>query len=85
MPGAPKRERGEIEHSPEAIHAWITQLSTRFAGGPIAVCVEQSRGALLFCLSKYGNLVLYPIHPATAKDFRKAVYPSGRKSDPADA
>jgi transposase len=29
--------------------------------------------------------VLYPIHPATAKDFRKALYPSGRKSDPVDA
>jgi transposase len=47
--------------------------------------VEQSRGALLFALSKYGNLVLYPIHPAAANDFRKAVYPSGTKSDPVDA
>ena len=47
--------------------------------------MEQSCGALLFTLSKYGNLVLYPIHPATASDFRKAVYPSGNKSDPVDA
>lgn len=85
LPGMQRRERGEIEHSPETIHAWITQLSARFASRPIAVCVEQSRGALLFSLSKYGNLVLYPIHPSTAKDFRKAVYPSGRKSDPTDA
>ena len=83
--GAPKREHGEIEHSPEAIHVWISQLTTRFAGRPIAVCVEQSRGALLFALSKYDNLVLYPIHPAVANDFRKAVYPSGSKSDPVDA
>jgi len=83
--GAPKREHGEIEHSPEAIHIWISQLTTRFAGRPIAVCVEQSRGALLFALSKYDNLVLYPIHPAVANDFRKAVYPSGSKSDPVDA
>jgi len=85
VPGVPRREHGEIEHSPEAIHIWITQLTTRFAGRPIAVCVEQSRGALLFALSKYGNLVLYPIHPAAANDFRKAVYPSGSKSDPVDA
>ena len=83
--GAPKREHGEIEHSPEAIHIWISQLTTRFAGRPIVVCVEQSRGALLFALSKYDNLVLYPIHPAVANDFRKAVYPSGNKSDPVDA
>ena len=47
--------------------------------------MEQSRGALLFALSKYDNLVLYPIHPAVANDFRKAVYPSGSKSDPVDA
>src|SRR3954469_3165592 len=64
VPGAPRREHGEIEHSPEAIHIWITELTTRFAGRPIAVCIEQSRGALLFALSKYGNLFLYPIHPA---------------------
>ena len=67
VPGAPRREHGEIEHSPEAIHLWITQLTTRFGVRPIAVCVEQSRGALLFALSKYGNLVLYPIHPAAAR------------------
>jgi transposase len=60
-------------------------LTTRFAGRPIAVCIEQSRGALLFALSKYGNLFLYPIHPAAANDFRKAVYPSGSKSDSVDA
>jgi transposase len=85
VPGAPRREHGEIEHSPEAIHIWITELTTRFAGRPIAVCIEQSRGALLFALSKYGNLFLYPIHPAAANDFRKAVYPSGSKSDSVDA
>jgi hypothetical protein len=85
VPGAPKREHGDIEHCPEAIHIWINQLTTRFVGRPIAVSVEQSRGALLFALSKYGNLILYPIHPPTANDFRKAVYPSGSKSDPVDA
>jgi hypothetical protein len=85
IPGTQKRERGEIEHSPEAIDVWISQLTTRFAGRPLAVCVEQSRGALLFILSKYDNLVLYPIHPSTASDFRKAVYPSGSKDDPRDA
>jgi hypothetical protein len=27
-----------------------------------AVGLEQSRGSLLFTLSKYANLVLYPVH-----------------------
>ena len=84
MPGVAKRERGECGAAPEAVEAWIGQLTVRFEGRPIAVCVEQSRG-LLFSLCKYENLVLYPIHPATAKDFRKAVYPSGSKDDPLDA
>lgn len=84
VPGASKRERGECASSPEAVEAWISQLTARFAGRPIAVCVEQSR-SLLFSLSKYENLVLYPVHPATANDFRKAVYPSGSKDDPLDA
>ena len=29
VPDAPKREHGEIAHSPEEIHIWISQLTTR--------------------------------------------------------
>jgi hypothetical protein len=47
--------------------------------------VEQSRGALLYALCKYQHLVLYPVHPSTSSDYRKAMYPSGRKDDPGDA
>jgi hypothetical protein len=82
--GAGQRECGECAAAPEAVEAWIGQLTARFAGRPIAVCVEQSR-SLLFGLCQYENLVLYPIHPAAASDFRKAVYPSGSKDDPLDA
>src|SRR5437879_8408837 len=46
-------ERGEVDHMPEAVEAWVAQMSQRFAGRPIAVAVEQSRGALVFMLSKY--------------------------------
>ena len=41
-----KRENGELEHSPEAVEAWVGQLCQRFGNRPIAVAVEQSRGAL---------------------------------------
>jgi len=83
--GHQRRERGELAHTPEAIQAWIGELQARFQNRPIALCLEQSRGALLFTLAKYGNLVLYPIHPSTASNFRQAMYPSGSKSDPLDA
>ena len=79
------RERGEIVHTPEAVEAWMSGLRARFGEGPIAVAVEQSRGALVFLLSKYAGLHLYPIHPRTAAQFRAALFPSGAKDDPEDA
>lgn len=85
VPGENKRERGQVAHSPEALHAWVTELQQRFGDRPIAVALEQSRGALLFALSKYANLVLFPLHPRTASCFRQAMYPSGSKNDPIDA
>ena len=36
-------------------------------------------------LSKYAQLVLFPIHPNTLTNYRKAFSPSGAKSDPRDA
>lgn len=47
--------------------------------------MEQSRGALLYALCKYQPLALYPVHPSTSSDYRKAMDPSGRKDDPGDA
>jgi len=85
VPGQSKRERGQMAHTPEAIDTWVMQLRQRFADRPIAVTLEQSRGALLFTLSKYANLVLYPLHPGTVSSFRQAMYPSGSKNDPLDA
>jgi transposase len=83
--GGTQRETGKLKHTPEAIEAWALQWAARFAGRPVAVALEQSRGALLYALSKYQHLVLYPIHPSTSYDYRKAVFPSGSKDDPKDA
>ena len=80
-----KREEGEVEHSPEAVEAWISGWMARFPGQRIAVCLEQSRGALLNMLSKYQQLILFPVHPATVSRSRAALYPSGAKDDPKDA
>ena len=56
-----QRENGEVEHTPEAIEAWVGQLCRRFDNRPIAVAVEQVKGALVFMLSKYGFLHLFPV------------------------
>src|ERR1700730_12363175 len=71
-----RRERGEIEHSPETVAAWAATLSARFDGLPVAVSVEHPRGALVFMLGKYEQLRLYPIHPRAAAQFRGALFPS---------
>src|SRR4051794_32869074 len=80
-----RRETGRIHHSPESVEEWITSLVVRFHNQPIAVALEQSRGALVFMLSKYAQLHLYPIHPRAAAQFRSALFPSGAKDDPTDA
>jgi len=83
--GSEKRDSGELEHTPEAVEAWVVQQCQRFGTGPIAVAVEQSRGALVFMLSKYEALHLFPVPPTMAAKMREALYPSGVKDDPRDA
>src|SRR5215469_7991020 len=80
-----KRESGELEHTPEAVETWVGQLCQGFDHRPIAVAVEQSRGALVFMLSKYAPLHLFPVPSTMAAKMREALYPSGAKDDPRDA
>jgi transposase len=83
--GATQRESGEVEHTPETVEAWVGQLCQRFGNRPIAVAVEQVKGALVFMLSKYELLHLFPVGPAMSASMRDALYPSGAKDDPRDA
>jgi transposase len=82
--GAKHPECGELKNTPEALEEWVAGLHKRFQGRPIAVCLEQSRGALVYRLMKYPFLVLYPVNTTTLKGLRAAFTPSGAKSDPAD-
>jgi len=80
-----KVERGELDATPEAVEAWAAGLNVRFSGRPIAVWLEQKRGALVYMLAKYAHLVIFPVHPKTAARYRETFCPSGANSDPADA
>jgi transposase len=82
--GSQKHEQGELENTPEAVEAWAADLQQRFGGRPIAICLEQSRGALVYMLTKYPHLVLFPVHPTTAARYRETFCPSGAKDDPSD-
>jgi transposase len=83
--GSTQVEQGEMAHTPEAIQEWALELRRRFPTGRLAVALEQSRGPLVFALSKYEYLVLYPIHSSSAANYRKIFRPSGAKSDAPDA
>src|SRR5258708_1885356 len=85
IPGHLEVERGDLDHTPQAVEDWAAELGRRFGGRPIAVALEQSHGSLLFMLTKYAHLVLFPVHPTTLYDYRKGFRPSGAKSDPSDA
>ncbi|XQQ06150.1 MAG: IS110 family transposase [Leptolyngbya sp. IPPAS B-1204] len=74
-----------IGAQPDAIQAWVEGLRKRYGKAPLAVCLEQKRGPLIYALCQYENLVLYPINPRTVANYRKAFQPSRAKSDPIDA
>jgi hypothetical protein len=80
-----KRTRGELKHTPEEIEVWAVELARQFGGRPIAVALEQVRGALVAILSKYAHIHLFPLHPTKLAHYRKSVCPSGAKGDPTDA
>ena len=74
-----------IASRPEAIHAFALDLKQRYPNQPVTVGCELQKGPLIFALSQYRHLVLFPIHPATVAKYRKAFTHSGAKDDPTDA
>lgn len=83
--GSQKVERYKLDHKPEVLAQWISDLQRRFPGQRLAVALEQSRGALVYALMNYEFLVLYPVNPKALAKFREAFYVSGAKDDPIDS
>ena len=82
--GQSTKETGTLEQKPEVIAPWVAKLRERFGGRPVAIAVEQSRGALIHALLSYDFIVIYPLHPSTVAKFREAFKSSGAKNDPLD-
>ena len=80
-----QREFTVLPHRPADIDVWVATLRKRFRGQPVAICIETSRGALVYALQKYDFIVLFPINPATLAKYRQAFKPSRAKADPTDA
>jgi transposase len=83
--GSARREYLVLAHTPEAIDDWAVGLRRRFENRPVAVCLEQRKGALINALMKYEHLVLFPVNPQLLAGLRRAFASSGAKDDPSDA
>jgi transposase len=83
--GTSKREFDELTHRPQNIVQWAQALRERFGGRPIAVCLELSKGPLVYALQQYDFVVLYPVNPTTLSKYREAFCLSHAKDDPTDA
>ena len=75
----------ELEQTPEAINEWAWGLNERYGGRDVAICLEQSKGALLYALMKYPHIHLYPLDGKKLRRFRESFVTSGDRDDPGDA
>lgn len=78
-------ETSIINHTSDDLIDWITSIQQRFGGKPVAIGIEQKRGALIYALMQYDFIVLYPINPKSLANYRKAFVVSGAKDDPLDS
>jgi transposase len=74
-----------ISSKPDQLHAWAMALEKRYPDQLIAVACELKKGPLIYALSQYRNLVLFPVNPSSLARYRKAFFLSGAKDDPGDA
>jgi transposase len=81
-----KIEHQLIDQKPEALMEWIGGLEQRFGTqGKILVCLEQSRGALIYHLMGYEFFELYPVNPLQLARYRETFSPGGAKDDQPDS
>jgi transposase len=83
--GQSRPQESQLAHTPEAIEEWACGWRERLGGGRLAVCFEQTRGAIAYALLKYDFIVLFPLPPARLAKYREAFSSSGAKDDPTDA
>ena len=58
-----KGSHRQLEHSAESIDAWVGEMLKLAGGQPIAIMLEQSRGALIYALMFREDVLLYPVNP----------------------
>ncbi len=83
--GSKETEMYVLKQKPEDLHCWFVKLLDKFGGRPVAVAIEQTKGAVIHALLGYGFVHIFRINPKSLADYRKAFSPGGAKDDPTDA
>ena len=83
--GSSKIEMYTLKQTPEELHGWLLKLLDKFAGRPVAVAIEQTKGAVIHALLGYEFVHVFRINPQSLASYRKAFSPGGAKDDPTDA
>lgn len=83
--GSDTREFTSLVHTPDAIDEWAGTLRKRFAGHPVAVCLELNTGPMVYALRQDEFLRVFPVNPLTLATYREACTPSHATDDPTDA
>ncbi len=65
--------------------AWLSDLLLRANGRPIAIMLEQSKGALITCSVLRENVYLFPINPKQLTNYRGSFQNTKSKNDKQDA
>jgi hypothetical protein len=82
--GCDTRECRVLPHRPESLAPWAQAPGQRFAGRPVAVCLELRTGPLVDARRPSDCLVLFPVHPTTLATSRDAFCLSHAKDDPTE-
>ena len=74
-----------LQQKPEMLHDWLIGLRHRFGGRPVALAIEQTRGAVIHALLRYDFVHIYRVPPKSLARYREAMHASYAKDDPSDA
>ena len=83
--GSSNYQLSVISSKPQALHDWALALKQRYPNKPVAVACELKKGPLIYALSRYDHITIFPINLSTVAKYRKAFTNSGAKNDPSDA
>lgn len=78
-------QQQSLEHGTGTIDDWVGELVRRADGRPVAIILEQTRGALIYALMNRENVCLFPINPQQFAAYRKSFNNVNAKDDKVEA